>query len=240
MKQNVLILFGALLILSSCVSKKKYNEMQKEKVAEKNVLEEVLNKLAVENDSLTKLIYSLDSLYRIERDKNTLAVNNSNNKGGERSFKVKPKRNLLSGKEEYDKKAIFLYNFLSYIFWPPDPKAETFNIGIVGESPIKQALIAQVYGKSVNKQSITVETFTPGNIYKILFFTEAGQSQFNRIKKLCADKTVLFISENTLLENIGSHISLYVDGTKIRFTVNKSAIEKTKLKVSNSFYNLSD
>ena len=238
MKQNILLIFCALMILSSCVSKKKYLDMQNEKAAEKNVLEEVLNKLAVENDSLTKLIYSLDSLYRIERDKNSIA---SNNKGGERSFKVKPKRNnLLSGKEEYDKKAIFLYNFLSYIFWPPDPKAETFNIGIVGESPIKQALIAQVYGKSVNKQSITVETFTPGNIYKILFFTEAGQSQFNRIKKLCVDKNVLFISENTLLENIGSHISLYVDGTKIRFTVNKPALEKTKLKVSNSFYNLSD
>lgn len=212
-------------------------QMQDEKSAEKNVLEEVLNKLAVENDSLTKLIYSLDSLYRTERDKNSLASNKS---GGDRAFKVKPRKSLISGKEEYDKKAIFLYNFLSYIFWPADPKAETFNIGIVGESPIKQALVAQVYGKSVNKQPISVESYNPMNTYKILFFTEAGQSQFNRIKKLCTDKTVLFISENTLLENIGSHISLYVDGTKIRFTVNKAAIEKTKLKVSSTFYGLSD
>lgn len=223
-------------MLSSCVSKKKYMQMQDEKAAEKNVLEDVLNKLAVENDSLTKLIYSLDSLYRSERDKNNLA----SNKGTDRSFKVKPRRSLISGKEEYDKKAIFLYNFLSYIFWPPDPKAVNFNIGIVGESPIKQALVAQVYGKSVNKQPISVETYNPNNTYKILFFTEAGQSQFNRIKKLCTDKTVLFITENTLLENIGSHISLYVDGTKIRFTANKSAIEKTKLKVSSTFYGLSD
>ncbi len=159
MKNSVLIFFSAVLILSSCVSKKKYMQMQDEKTAEKNVLEEVLNKLAVENDSLTKLIYSLDSLYRSERDKNNLA----SNKGVDRSFKVKPRRSLISGKEEYDKKAIFLYNFLSYIFWPADPKAENFNIGIVGESPIKQALIAQVYGKSVNKQPILVENYVPGN-----------------------------------------------------------------------------
>ncbi len=210
--------------------------MQNEKSAEKNVLEEVLNKLAVENDSLTKLIYSLDSLYRSERDKNNLA----NNKGLDRGFKVKPRRSLLSGKEEYDKKAIFLYNFLSYIFWPAEDNSETFNIGIVGESPIKQALVAQVYGKSVNKQSINVETFTAGNNYKMLFFTEAGQAQFNKIRKQLTGKTVLFITENTLLESIGSHISLYVDGTKIRFTVNKPALEKTKLKVSNTFYGLSD
>lgn len=226
-----------MLVLSSCVSKKKYQEMQNEKIAEKNVLEDVLNKLAVENDSLNNLIYSLDSLYRAERDKNN---NLANNKGLDRGFKVKPRRNLLSGKEEYDKKAIFIYNFLSYIFWPAEDKSENFVIGIVGESPIKQALIAQVYGKTVNKQPITVESFNPGNTYKMLFFTEAGQAQFNKIKKLVAGKTVLFVTENTLLENIGSHISLYVDGTKVRFSANKSAIEKTKLKVSNSFYSLSD
>ena len=210
--------------------------MQEQRSAEKNVLEEVLNKLAVENDSLTKLIYSLDSLYRTERDKNNLATN----KGLDRGFKVKPRRSLISGKEEYDKKAIFLYNFLSYIFWPSEDGSETFNIGIVGESPIKQALVAQVYGKSVNKQSINVEGFIPGNNYKMLFFTEAGQAHFNKIKKQLTGKTVLFITENTLLESIGSHISLYVDGTKIRFTVNKPAIEKTKLKVSSTFYGLSD
>jgi hypothetical protein len=236
MKQNIIIAFSLLFIISSCVSKKKYLQMQDEKTAEKNVLEEVLNKLAVENDSLTKLIYSLDSLYRIERDKSSIA----SNKSVDRGFKVKPKRSLISGKEEYNKKAIFLYNFLSYIFWPPDPKSETFNIGIVGESPIKQAMVAQVYGKTVNKQSILVESYNPMNNYKMLFFTEAGQSQFNRIRKLCVNKTVLFITENTLLENIGSHISLYVDGTKIRFTVNKPAIEKTKLKVSSTFYGLAD
>jgi len=211
--------------------------MQDEKTSEKSVLEDVLNKLAVENDSLNKLIYELDSLYRAEKDKdNGLA----NNKGAERGFKVKPKRSLISGKEEYDKKAIFIYNFLSYIFWPPDPATETFNIGIIGISPIKQALVAQVYGKSVNKQSITVETYLPGNHYKILFFTEAGQAQFNKIKKLMNDKPVLFITENSLLENIGSHVSLYVDGTKIGFSVNKKTLEKSKLKVSNSFYSLSN
>ncbi|HWY09782.1 MAG TPA: YfiR family protein, partial [Bacteroidia bacterium] len=177
-------------------------------------------------------------LYRSERDKNNGLVNN--NKGSERGFKIRPKRNLLSGKEEYDKKAIFIYNFLSYIFWPPDASTETFNIGIVGESPLKQALTAQVYSKSINKMPITVETYAQGNNYKVLFFTEAGQSQFNKIKKLMGSKPILFVTENTLLENIGSHVSLYVDGTRIRFTANKKALEKSKLKVSSSFYSLSD
>ena len=113
MKFNTLIIACLFLALTSCVSKKKYLQMQDEKTSEKSVLEDVLNKLAVQNDSLTKLIYSLDSLYRSERDRNNGLANS---KGNERGFKIKPRRSLISGKEEYDKKAIFIYNFLSYIF----------------------------------------------------------------------------------------------------------------------------
>ena len=189
MKFYLAILFSFFLMLTSCVSKKKYLQMQEEKTAEKTVLEDVLNKLVVHNDSLTKLIYSLDSLYRTERDRN---IGLANSKGIDRSFKIKPRPSLISGKEEYDKKAIFIYNFLSYIFWPPDIKTETFNIGIVGESPIKQALIAQVYSKSINKEPIVVETYVSGNNYKVLFFTEAGQSQFNKIKKSLGSLFMLF------------------------------------------------
>jgi hypothetical protein len=213
--------------------------MAQEKSSEKEVLETVLNKLAVENDSLNRLIYELDSLYRMEKEKNSIAYT-TNGKSSDRSLKVKPKRGNISGKEEYEKKAIFVYNFLSYIIWPPDSKTETFNIGIVGESPIKQTLAANVYGKKINKQSIVVENYTAGNNYKILFFTEAGQAQFNKIKKQVTSGVVLFITENSLLENIGSHISLYVDGNKVRFTANRKALEKSKLKVSNTFYSLSD
>lgn len=243
MKFRLTIFALALILLNSCVSKKKYNEVSKtveEKTSEKAVLEEVLNKLAVENDSLKRLIYELDSMYRVEKEKSSIAYNTNGKNSSDRSLKVKPKRSNMSGKEEYEKKAIFIYNFLSYIFWPSDPKSETFNIGIVGESPIKQALTANVYGKSVNKLPIVVENYTAGKDYKILFFTEAGQGQFNKIKKQVANSVVLFVTENSLLESIGSHISLYVDGNKVRFTANRKALEKSKLKVSNTFYSLSD
>jgi hypothetical protein len=85
-----------------------------------------------------------------------------------------------------------------------------------------------------------VENYVAGKNYKILFFTEAGQSQFNKIKKQVGSDVVLFVTENSLLENIGSHISLYVDGNKVKFTANRKSLEKSKLKVSNTFYSLSD
>lgn len=207
------------------------------KSAEKSALEEVLNKLLVENDSLKREVLKLEDLNRSEREKNAGIVSG---KKDERGINFKGKPSLLSGKEEYDKKAMFLYHFISYINWPLDKTTNTFNIGIVGESPIKGPLIGYVYGKNVNKQPIVVETYKPGNKYKILFFSDAGQAQFSKIKKELANQPILYITENSLLEKIGSHVSLYVDGAKIRFTANKAALEKSKLKVSNSFYSLSD
>lgn len=229
----------SVLSLSSCVSKKKYKEAIKqadERTAEKAVLEEVLNKLAVENDSLTKMIIEIDSLYRTEKEKNI--ASNTSRKDGTRGFRTN-KRNI-SSKDEYNKKALFIYNFLSYIHWPSDLKAESFNIGIVGESPVKAPLAGYVYGKSVNKLPIVVETYQPNKVYQVLFFSQMGSANFNKIRKLMGNNPVLYITENTLLENIGSHVSLYVDGSKVRYSVNKGALEKTRLKISEAFYTLSD
>jgi hypothetical protein len=236
-----LVTFLVLAFLASCVSKKKYNDAAKQienKINEKSVLEEVLNKLAVENDSLGRLVILLDSMYRSEllKMQNNVAVNG---KKEERSVKFKVKQKMISGKDEYNKKAIFIYNFISYISWPNDPKAESFSIGIVGESPLKAPLQGYVYGKSVNKLPISVETYQPNKNYHILFFSEMGQSSFNKIKKALVNKPVLYITENTLLENIGSHITLFVDGNKVKYSVNKAAMERTKFKVSDAFYTLS-
>jgi hypothetical protein len=229
------------VVFFACVSKKKYNEARKqtdEKAEEKAVLEEVLNKLAVENDSLRTWLWELDSLYRSEKERNSLASNNP--KKEERGLKSKLNKKNISGKDEYNKKAVFIYNFLSYVHWPPDPKTETFNIGIVGDSPIKAPLTGYVYSKSVNKLPIVVETYQPNKVYQILFFSHMGSANFNKIRKQMGNNAVLYITENTLLENIGSHVSLYVDGNKVKYSVNKGALEKSKLKVSEDFYTLSN
>lgn len=231
------IIFQCCLFVS-CVSTKKYNKALEESSArnsEKAAMEEVLNKLVVENDSLKRKIYELEELNRAEKEKQ-LALSG---KKEDRGLNLKSKHAAISGKEEYDKKAIFLCSFLSYISWPED-KSENFMIGIVGESPIKNPLASCAYGKSVNKKPIVVENYVPTNQYKILFFSEGGQAQFSKVKKQIAGKPVLLITENQLMEKIGSHISLYLDGAKVKFSANKNGLTKSGLKVSNSLYSLSE
>ncbi len=235
-KKYILILVLP-LFFASCVTKKKYNEAKEQASTEKAVIENILNRLAVENDSLTNLVELLDSLYNVEKRK---GLSLANNKNVDRSLKFKVKPKLISEKEEYDTKAVFIYNFISYIFWPPENLTESFNIGIVGDSPIKTYLLSRSGERNVNNYPIVIETYNPKKSYHILFFSKSGEGNFMKIKKTVNPKTVLLITENVLFENIGSHITLLVDGKKIKFSANKPEIEKTKLKVNSSFYRLSE
>ena len=233
-KLSILFLF-----FTSCVSKKKLNEANQKaetKASEKAVLEEVLNKLAVENDSLTQLVLYMDSLYRSEREKtsNSFALT----RGGEKINKLKKQKSQITEKEEYKNKAIFVISFLADIYWP-ETTTETFNIGIVGNSPIFEQLTMFSEGKTVHKHSIKIESYAMDKSYHVLFFSEGGLASFNKIKKQAAllNSPVLMITENVLIENIGSHITLFVDGTKVKYHANKKLLDQTKLKVSPSFYN---
>lgn len=240
--RHLILIFALPLFFASCVSKKKYQELSKQleaKASGKADLEDVLNKLAVENDSLKNTIMLLDSLLRTERRSQTVVTNNGPKKDESRGVRIKVKPNLISEKEEYDTKAVYIYNFISYIFWPGEAIGETFNIGIVGDSPIKTYLQNRASGRDVNNVPVTIETYNPKKTYNIIFFSKAGQSDFNKIRKNLNSKTVLLITENGLFENIGSHLTLFVDGKKVKYTANKAELEKSRLKVNSSLYRLS-
>lgn len=226
----------ALLVVASfsgCVSKKKYAALEvrhNQALNEKAGLEEVLGRVAVENDSLKRRNDFLDSLYRFERERNTMAASKVSPSGG--STKAKAPR--LAKNIEYDKKALYVYNLPNYIFWPRTVKSDKFLIGIMGESALKGALAANVYGKKINEMPAVVEPYAPaeGKFYHMVFVSESRQKDFLKLQKELKNQPVLLITENPYLEKVGAHICFYVDGDKVKFSVNKKHIEKSGLNVS--------
>jgi len=217
-----------LLFLFSCVSKKNYTDalnQNKTLNEEKTSLEELLNKLAMENDSLKQENEVLDSLIRVEREKN-LVTNSKKD-----APKTRAKKSSLSKADEADKKALFIYNFTSYVSWPKF-NSDKFLIGVVGNTGVKSMLENYTKGKSFAKAPIEVQTYKAGVNYQIVFVSAAGANDFAKVKKENAGKAVLLITENTLYNKIGAHIGFYVDGDKVNFQVNKEAIEKAGMNVS--------
>lgn len=192
---------------------------------EKTSLEDVLNRLAMENDSVRQENDLLDSLIRVEREKN-IAVNSK-----KESPKAKAKKSSLSKVDEADKKALFVYNFTSYVSWPKF-NADKFVIGVVGTTGVKEMLANYTKGKSFAKAPIEVQTYKPGNNYQIIFVSTSGANNFAKVKKENVGKSTLLITENTLYNKIGGHIGFYVDGDKVNFLVNKEGIEKAGMNVS--------
>lgn len=232
MKKSALYLV-ALLLLAGCVSKKKYANLEarhQQNLNEKSGLEEVLNKVATENDSLKKRVTFFDSLYRSEHEKNIAF--GSKPSGG--TIASKPKSPAMPKNVEYDKKALYVYNLPNYIYWPRTVKADKFLIGVYGESALNAALAANVYGKKINELPAIVEPYSPaaGKFYHMVFVAESKQREFHKLKKELKDQPVLLITENPYLEKVGAHICFYVDGDKVKFNVNKKHIEKSGMNVS--------
>lgn len=241
MKKQYIVVIGMACLLFSCVSKKKYTSLQSQyeiSQNERSNLEELLSRLAVENDSLKRQLDILDSLYRVEKDKNENVIA----KGGTRSI-IKSKsasKRTISVREEYDKRATYLYNFIPFIHWPTNLRHEKFLIGVVGDSPLNASLAALTYGKSIGNVPILVEPFTNhGKEYSIIYVSQDGQKDFHKIIKNYSTKPVLIVTENPYLEKAGAHISMVLDGSKIKFSVNKPAFQKSGLEVSEKLVNFS-
>jgi len=220
------------LLITGCVSKKKFADLEarhQQTLNEKTGVEEVLNKVAVENDSLKKQNNFLDSMYRVEHEK-YMALNN-------KSISLPPSKSKVAAlpkKIEYDKKALYIYNLPNYVFWPHTVLSDKFLIGILGESAMNSALAANVYGKKINNLPAIVEPYAPANgkFYHMIFVAESKQKEFYKLQKSLKNQPVLLITENPYLEKVGAHICFYVDGGKVKFNVNKKYIEKSGMNVS--------
>lgn len=237
-----LLVICLVFFFASCVSKKKYASLQdqhNQTISDKSGLEDVLNRLALENDSLRKQNDILDSLLSVEREKG-LAVNTNSSKKDTKSNSKPISKSKLSKSAEYDKKAVYLYNFAAYVSWPK-LNTEKFTIGIVGESMMNSVLAGYTYGKTIGNMPVVVKPYTNSSeVFQVIFISAAGQKDFQRIKKEVAGKPVLLVTENVYLEKIGAHISFYVNGDKVGFSVNKAATEKSGLKVSAKLVNFSE
>src|SRR5207302_111995 len=135
--KNYVFYISCFLLLTGCVSKQKYTALQKQReqtLNDKTALEEVLNKVVVENDSLKRQNIALDSAYRAEHEKFIAAISTKNNTTPAPAIKTKGAP--MPKNIEYEKKALYVYNLPFYIFWPKNSKATNFLIGIIGDSPM--------------------------------------------------------------------------------------------------------
>lgn len=140
---------------------------------------------------------------------------------------------------EYPLKALFVYNFGSYVDWPAasfSSKDAPFVIGILGPSPIDKTLRSIAATKKIGDRTILVEQFSAVDKIKpcqILFIprTVSKQEQQAAIDFL-KNQATLIVGESSGFADEGGTINFFVEANKIRFEVNVAATKRRQLKVS--------
>lgn len=144
-----------------------------------------------------------------------------------------------SQEEEAKVKAAFIYNFTKYIDWNNSVQ-DKFVIGIMGSSPVYDALLEIAQTKTVTGKQIVIRKFFGADditFCNILFIP--ANSTFSLSSVLARlDKGTLTISEEEGFAEMGTAFNFVIVHDKIKFEANVNAINAAGLKASSQLLKL--
>lgn len=150
--------------------------------------------------------------------------------------------------QEYQIKAVFLFNFVNFITWPDKSfkqNSEPFRICILGDDPFGVVLDVTVEKHSVEGRSLKIirlKEVVAGRICQILFISELEPSRQKDILKIIRSLNlpILTVGDTDDFIQAGGMIKFFSRNNKIRLGVNPDALEAVGLKADANLLNLSE
>jgi hypothetical protein len=145
---------------------------------------------------------------------------------------------------EYQVKAAFLFNFAKFVEWPPHAFASGTSplvIGILGENPFHEDLARTILNKTIDRHPLEINEVrspTQATNCHILFISTSEKERLPEILKGLKGANVLTVSETERFIDAGGMINFVLQGTKIRFQINKDAAASAGLKISSKLMSL--
>ncbi len=137
---------------------------------------------------------------------------------------------------EYGVKAAFLFNFAKFVDWPaaafPEPR---FNLCVLGDDPFGRVLDDVVANESIDGRPIVVQRGARLAELKgchILFVSRAERERQREILGMLRNGSVLTVGDADGFLADGGMISFFLEANKVRFEVNRAAVDKSPLKMS--------
>jgi hypothetical protein len=146
---------------------------------------------------------------------------------------------------EYPLKALFLYNFGSYVEWPAEAFTNAkapFVIGVLGSAPLESSLQELATTKTVAGRKIVVEKYPSAEKIQrcqILFVTRNVSPQQQRLamEKL-KDQHVLIVGESKGFAGQGGSVNFFIESNKVRFEINPDSARQHQLTISSKLLSL--
>ena len=138
---------------------------------------------------------------------------------------------------EYQIKAMFVFNFTKYVEWPDSKSNDVFTIGVVGESDIIEPLERIASQKKAGDRKIVIRSLSPEDedYCNIIIVSRSKLNKLEQTEKKYAGKGVLIISDEA---QRSAAINLVTRDNKIRFEVNQSLAKSGGVKISSQLLSL--
>ena len=227
------------LHLTSCVSKKKYVELQKKQdqtVSLISTKDKEYSKVIAANDSLKIELVKKDSLI----DTLTVRIAEFQTKKDKPKVYTSKKPSNIPKEVEYERKSQFVYNFAAYIEWPVIYNGTDFVIGIAGDQDVINKIKETIGNKKVGGKTLKIEKYNKVTNYHIVYVTTSNTSSFSTIKNESKKNKTILVCDDDAQQAQGAHISFIISDDKIKYTINKPIIEKIGLKVSQELMRFSE
>jgi hypothetical protein len=145
---------------------------------------------------------------------------------------------------EYQVKALFLYNFARYVEWPSQSfksANDPIVICILGQNPFGSALDEAVAGKVVEGRLFVVrqtsEVEQSGRC-QMLFVNSSEQKRFRSMASKLKGSGVLMVGETPGFLADGGVINFRVEGGKVRFEIDADTARQERLQISSKLLSL--
>ena len=150
-----------------------------------------------------------------------------------------------SSSREYIYKASFIYNFTKFIQWPKKTYSKIgktgWNLCLIGKDPFGSILdntAEKLFqkGKVLNlKREVSLSKISQCSI---LFISKSEKSRLSKIVAHAKGFPILIIGDTPGYAESGVGINFFNQGSKIRFDINKKAIEVAGLEISSELLEL--
>jgi hypothetical protein len=146
--------------------------------------------------------------------------------------------------QEYQVKAIFLFNFVQFVTWP----AATFSnphmpitIGILGDDPFGPFLEEAVRGEVIDGRSLTIKRFRGINEASdshVLFVSKSETGRLRQILAALQGMSILTVGETEAFARQGGIINFITVDNKVRYEINVAAARRANLDISSKVLRL--
>ena len=151
----------------------------------------------------------------------------------------------LRDPREYAIKASYIYNFTKFIHWPEEVDRKINDSGlticVAGENPFGKLLVKLEKKYRAKGKKILIKYRVSSKEMpecQVLFIDRSENKHLEHILAQVKDYPVLVVSDTPRFAERGVGINLFLRGNKIRFEINKQAIDRSGLRVSSELLNL--